>query len=89
MLTELHEVAAARVDEDSIKLSYSKIFAGRKVNVVMDTIEDIDFAAKTLKGAAGSYTYDILMLAAGSRPTFFGVEGADEHAFKLWSYETR
>ncbi len=87
MLTELHEVAAARVDEDSIKLSYSRIFAGRKVNVVMDTIEDIDFDSKTLKGAAGSYAYDILMLAAGSRPTFFGVKGADRHAFKLWSYD--
>jgi NADH:ubiquinone reductase (H+-translocating) len=87
MLTELHEVAAGRVEEDSIKLSYAKIFAGRKVNVVMDTIEDIDFAAKTLKGASGTYPYDTLMLAAGSRPTFFGVKGADEYACKLWSYD--
>ena len=33
MLTELHEVAANRVDEDSIKISLKKIFAGRKVDV--------------------------------------------------------
>jgi NADH:ubiquinone reductase (H+-translocating) len=87
MLTELHEVAAARVDEDSIKLSYKKIFAGRDVHLVMDTIEDIDFTGKKLKGAAGTYPYDILLLAAGSKPTFFGVKGADEKSYKLWSYD--
>ncbi len=86
MLTELHEVAAARVEEDSIKLSYKKIFAGRNVHVVMDTIDDVDFAGKQLKGAAGTYPYDILVMAAGSRPTFFGVKGAAEKAYKLWSY---
>jgi NADH:ubiquinone reductase (H+-translocating) len=87
MLTELHEVTAARVEEESIKLSFAKIFSGRKVHVVMDTIEDIDFANKTLKGAAGTYPYDILVLAAGSKPTFFGVKGADEKSYKLWSYD--
>jgi NADH:ubiquinone reductase (H+-translocating) len=87
MLTELHEVAAARVEEDSIRLSYKKIFAGRNVHLVMDTIEDIDFAGKQLKGAAGTYAYDILVIAAGSKPTFFGVKGAAEKAYKLWSYD--
>ena len=87
MLTELHEVAAARVEEDSIKLSYKKIFAGRNVHVVMDTIEDVDFDGKQLKGAAGTYDYDILVLAAGSKPTFFGVKGAAEKSYKLWNYD--
>ena len=38
MLTELHEVAANRVDEESIKISLNKVFAGRKVNVVLDSV---------------------------------------------------
>ena len=46
MLTELHEVAANRVDEDSIKMSLKKIFACRKVNVVMDDIDNVDFQNK-------------------------------------------
>ena len=29
MLTELHEVAAGRVEEDSIRISLKKVFAGR------------------------------------------------------------
>jgi NADH dehydrogenase len=87
MLTELHEVAANRVDEDSIKISLKKVFAGRKVDVKLDTVDSINFEKKIVNGANENYEYDYLVLAAGSKPTFFGVEGADEFAFKLWSYE--
>ena len=87
MLTELHEVAANRVEEDSIKLSLKKIFAGRNVSVKLDVIRNIDFRNKTAIGQAENYAYDYLVIAAGSRPTFFDVAGAVEHAFKLWSYD--
>ncbi len=50
MLTELHEVAAGRVDEDSIKINLSKVFAGRNVDVVMDTVSSIDFDQKRVQG---------------------------------------
>ncbi|QNU66000.1 NAD(P)/FAD-dependent oxidoreductase [Ruminiclostridium herbifermentans] len=87
MLTELHEVAANRVDEESIKIGLKKVFAGRKVDVVLDTIESIDFKNKVAIGANQKYEYDYLVLAAGSKPTYFGVPGAEEYAYKLWSYE--
>ncbi len=87
MLTELHEVAANRVDEDSIKVGLKKVFAGRKVNVVLDNIESIDFNKHVAIGANEKYEYDYLVLAAGSKPTYFGVPGAEEYAHKLWSYE--
>ena len=72
MLTELHEVAANRVDEHNIRLSLKKIFAGRKVNVIQDKITDIDFNGKTASGLNGSYRYDYLVVATGSRPAFYG-----------------
>ncbi len=87
MLTELHEVAANRVDEDSIRVSLKKVFAGRKVEVVLDTIESFDFEKKLAVGKAKTYEYDYLVLSAGSKPTFFGTPGAEEYAFKLWSYD--
>jgi len=87
MLTELHEVAANRVDEDSIKMSLKKIFAGRKVNVVLDTINKIDFENKVVEGRKGSYEYDYVVIAAGSKPTYFGTPGVEEHSYKLWSYD--
>lgn len=87
MLTELHEVAANRVPEESIRISLEKIFAGRKVNIVLDEITDIDFESRVLKGQSQEYHYDYLVLGTGSKPTFFGCVGAEEHTLKLWSYE--
>ena len=87
LLTELHEVAANRVDEDSIRVSLKKVFAGRKVDVVLDTIESFDFDNKRAIGRRNNYDYDYLILCAGSKPTFFGVPGAEEYSFKLWSYD--
>ncbi len=87
MLTELHEVAANRVDEDSIKISLSKVFAGRKVNVVLDTVESIDFENNKVTGNCDTYEYEYLVLAAGSKPTYFGVPGAEEFSHKLWSFD--
>lgn len=87
MLTELHEVAANRVDEDSIKIDLKKVFAGRRVNVKLDTVTSIDFDNKKVVGDQETYAYDYLVLAAGSKPTFFGIPGAEEHTFKLWSFD--
>lgn len=87
MLTELHEVAAGRVPEESIRVDLDKVFYGRQVNVVLDEITDIDFDGKTLTGTVGSYDYDYLVMGTGSKPTFYGCVGAEEHSLTLWSYE--
>ncbi|MCL1992857.1 MAG: NAD(P)/FAD-dependent oxidoreductase [Spirochaetes bacterium] len=87
MLTELHEVAAGRVDESSIRIELKKIFANRNVNVVMDTIVDADYGGNVLKGEKASYNYDYLVMASGCKSTYFGVKGAAENAFPLWSYQ--
>ena len=88
LLTELHEVAADRVAEDAIKIDLKKVFAGfRNVDVVLDEIGDIDFNGRVLQGEKQAYKYDYLVIGTGSKPTFFGIPGADEHAFTLWSYE--
>lgn len=68
-------------------MSLNKIFAGRRVNIKLDTVQSIDFEGKKVLGKAESYDYDYLVLAAGSKPTYFGVPGAEEFAFKLWSYD--
>ncbi|MFD1177387.1 NAD(P)/FAD-dependent oxidoreductase [Paenibacillus puldeungensis] len=87
LLTELHEVAANRAPEDSIKIELKKIFAGLKVDVVLDSIDNIDFAAKQLRSENNTYNYDYLVIGSGSKPTFFGIPGAEEHSLTLWSYE--
>lgn len=85
MLTELHEVAAGRVDEESIKMELSDIFAHRKVNVILDEVQNVDFEKKIVHGTDTTYDYDIVVMASGCRPTFFSTKG-HEHAYELWSY---
>ena len=87
MLTELHEVAACRVGEESVKMNLDQIFASRKVNVVLDTVTKVDFENNKVQGKNNVYDYDYLVVAAGSKPTYFGVEGAEENSYTLWSYD--
>ncbi|MEF2966224.1 NAD(P)/FAD-dependent oxidoreductase [Paenibacillus sp. M1] len=87
LLTELHEVAANRAPEDSVKIELKKIFAGQKVDVVLDSIDHIDFNAKELRSEKSTYKYDYLVIGTGCKPTFFGIPGAEEHSLTLWSYE--
>jgi len=87
LLTELHEVAANRAQEDSVKIELKKIFQGQKVDVVLDSIDNIDFNAKQLHSANNTYKSDYLVIGTGCKPTFFGIPGAEEHSLTLWSYE--
>lgn len=87
MLTELHEVAANRVPEEAIRIDLEKVFYGRNINLVLDEIEDINFDSKELKGQVGQYSYDYLVIGTGSKPTYYGVKGAEEYTYSLWSYE--
>jgi NADH:ubiquinone reductase (H+-translocating) len=87
LLTELHEVAASRVNEESIRASLKKIFAERNVKVELDNVTSFDFDKKQVVGEENTYDYDYLVLSAGSKPTFFGVKGAAENTFQLWSYD--
>ncbi|MFA5447304.1 MAG: NAD(P)/FAD-dependent oxidoreductase [Sphaerochaeta sp.] len=87
LMTELHEVAGNRVPESSVKISFDRIFSGKMVNVVRDTIDDIDFKKQVLTGGQGSYPYDQLIIATGAETADFNIPGVKEHAFYLWSLD--
>ncbi len=86
MLTELHEVAAGRVDEESIRIELSDVFAHRNVNVVVDEVTQIDFESKKVIGHTTEHDYDYLVIGTGCKPTFYDVSGTD-NIYTLWSYE--
>ena len=87
LMTELHEVAGHRTDADSIKIDLRKIFRGRKVKVVTDEITQCDIANKRVASEKRTYEFDYLIIAIGSQPNFFGVQGAGEYSHTLWSYQ--
>jgi NADH:ubiquinone reductase (H+-translocating) len=87
LMTELHEVAGARVHPESVQIAFRKIFGGKKVHVVTDKIRDIDFNGRILKSEDAQYGYDYLILGVGAEPEFFCIPGIRENALPLWSLE--
>ena len=90
LMTQLHETACGRTRSHATQIPYSEIFKKVKhvkMHVSRDTIEQVDFSGKVLKSAKRAYSFDYLIVATGSRPEFFGVEGAEQCAFKLWSFK--
>ena len=49
--------------------------------------EKVDFEAKEVRTDMGSFPYDYLIVAPGSRTAFFGVSGAREHTIDLKGLE--
>ena len=88
LLTNLHEVASGRVRPDALMIPLEQIFKNLKIELVQDEITTIDFAGKKLTGLQGSYRYDYLVLAAGSKPVVTNVPGATEHTLSLDSVES-
>lgn len=88
LLTELHEVAAGRVDEDSVRIAYETIFPScGKVAFEQKQIDKVDFAGKKIFSGSEEISYDYLVLANGCRMNYWNVAGAEEHSFPLWSYQ--
>jgi NADH dehydrogenase len=81
----LYEVAMAGLEPDDIAHNVREIFRGaRNVRFRMGTVEAIDADAQQLALRDGAtVAYDYLILAAGAVTNYFGVEGADQHAFPL------
>ena len=86
LMTELHEVAGWRTEPDSVQVSFRKIFGAKRIEVVHDRIEKIDFEAKKATSAAREYPFDYIVVGAGAEPEFFGIPGVEENAFTLWSF---
>ncbi|WP_225048103.1 NAD(P)/FAD-dependent oxidoreductase [Lacticaseibacillus kribbianus] len=87
-MTELHEVAADRVDPEAIQYDLQRLFFRQKnVKLVTDTVTTIDREKKQVKTKHGAYPYDYVMLGIGAEPNDFGTPGVKEHGFTLGSWE--
>ena len=83
----LYQVATAQLGPSDIAFMLRSILKEHlNVDVKMGEVTSADLATRTVKTADGSsYQGDFLVLAAGSRPNFFGTPGAEANAFPLYS----
>ncbi len=87
LMTELHEVAGNRVSEDSVKISYNRIFANRTVNFVQDKIIGLDPKKQELRSETATYPFDYLIVAVGAEATDFNIPGVRKYGLPLWSFD--
>ncbi|MGD8282072.1 MAG: NAD(P)/FAD-dependent oxidoreductase, partial [Gemmatimonadota bacterium] len=80
----LYQVAAAELVPTDIAHPVRSIFRRAKnVDVRMARMTGLDLDGRSVLTEHGPIDYDYLVLALGSEPSFFGVPGAEEHAFPL------
>ena len=85
----LYQVATAELTGGDIKFDLRKVF-DEADNVDIETGEVVaaDPEAGTVTLADGrTLSGDVIVLAAGSQPNFFGTPGAEEHSFPLYSLD--
>lgn len=84
----LYQVAAAELESEQIGYPVRGIFRrAQNVSFAMGEATALDPAARTLTVDGREIAYDTLIVALGSVTNFFGVPGADTHAFRLKSLE--
>ena len=86
LLTELHEVAGNRIEEDGIIVPLYDIFRYTGVRIIQDDIRTFDLEHQKIGSERCEYAYDYLILASGSNPNYYGIPGMKENSFPLWSF---
>lgn len=87
LLTELHEVAGNRQDKEAVRIPLRDIFRDTKVRWIMDEIKEFRFEENRLIGEKQTYEFDHCIMAIGSSPAYYGIDGMREHSFSLWSFD--
>jgi NADH dehydrogenase len=83
----LYQVATDLLEPSTVGHPLRDLFHDHSnLDIQVDTISAIDLAGRTVTlTQTAPLTYDYLVLALGARVNFFGVEGAAEHAFPLYT----
>ncbi len=63
--------------------SLRRILQPLGIEFFQDEVAEVDFETRRLKSGARDYPYDYLVLAPGSRTTFFGTPGSEENALDI------
>ena len=85
MLPALPDVLSGRVPRHAITHKFADMFENR-VTCVEDECQAIDLPGRTVEGKSEKYSYDYLIITAGSKPNFFGFEPQSANMHTLDSF---
>lgn len=83
----LYQVATGLLEEVAVGHPIRDLFHKQSnLRVHQDTVTEIDLDARKVRfGELEEHEYDFLVLALGAEVNFFGVEGAEQNAFPLYT----
>lgn len=83
----LYQVSTATLEGDQVSESLATIFSGQSnVTLRNEEVTGGDLEAKRLVTATGeSIRFDYLLISAGAKANFFGIEGMEEHSWPLYT----
>ena len=82
----LYQVASSQLPAEDVARPLATAFRNAPaVTTVNSEVTGVDTATKTVTTAGATYQADYLVIAAGAQPNFFGVPGAAEHSFPMYS----
>jgi len=79
----LYQVATAGLEPEAIAHPVRRIVTAPNVRFRLASVTGVDLQQRRVTTDAGDFTYDYLVLAAGSVTNFFGLESVAEHASTL------
>jgi len=80
----LYELLSGEMVAEQVWPRYEDLLQNSGITFVQSTVQTIDLEQRRVKLASGTcYRYSHLVLALGSTTGYFGVEGAEEHAFSF------
>ncbi len=88
LTTWLHEAAGGRNQVDDYKIDLRELFPQHEMELIVDEIVNIDWKNRRVSGSHGVYPYDYALIALGSTPEYFNIEGLSAHSLPLKSLET-
>ncbi|HEY9802459.1 MAG TPA: NAD(P)/FAD-dependent oxidoreductase [Leptolyngbyaceae cyanobacterium] len=84
----LYELLSGELHSEQVCPRYHELLAGSKVSFVKDRVQSIDLSQRRVCTASGGvYDYGNLVLALGSKTTYFNTTGAAEYAMPFTSGE--
>ncbi len=81
-----YQVASSQIEPATISFPIRKIFQNRKdVRIRLGIVETVNPHEKTIDTSIGTFSYDYLVIATGSRTNFYGNQKAEENSLVLKS----
>ena len=83
----LPQVASSYINPRHIVQPVRDVRGSRRFRFLRDRVVSVDLAARRLRASSGTFDYDALILAPGSRSDDFGIPGVREHTLDFKSLE--